>query len=219
MKVTILPDGTKVLTSDKCTARVGSVGVRTRRFRLDPAAFHFIINSMSRGAELGGNFSVDLRSSVMRKATVTNVGRSNDVNTPHGVVEWHTHPQGCTLRECSLSSPSDTDVGVFLEDALTDNVAHCVFSRQGTFVCACSPALVARLQRLKGEGGDSALAAAKGQIQRQFADLQRQFAVRYRQARSEREKDHWEAWHRGSGCVWRPRAVCSFRSSRAACPP
>eukprot|EP00899_Mesostigma_viride_P004177 jgi/Mesvir1/13760/Mv22701-RA.1 len=128
MKVVISPDGTKILTSKQCTLggirSRGAGGVRVRRFRVDPAAFRYILNSMAEGKELGGNFRVDARSSVLKKAAVTNVGRSNDVDTPHGIVEWHTHPQGCTLRDCSLPSPSDTDVGVFLEDALTDNVAH-----------------------------------------------------------------------------------------------
>eukprot|EP00899_Mesostigma_viride_P005821 jgi/Mesvir1/1523/Mv14506-RA.1 len=145
-----------------------------------------IVKSMASGKELGGTFRYDFGKGRLFNPTVTKFGHSNDVEIPHGVFEWHTHPQKCGMKECSLSSPSDTDVGVVLNDAQTENLGHFVFSRHGTFVMSLSPNLVVALKR------DKRLAK---QIQKQFTLLQRQFSLRFNRSRSEGEKDESEMWH------------------------
>eukprot|EP00899_Mesostigma_viride_P018377 jgi/Mesvir1/26540/Mv16195-RA.1 len=107
-------------------------------------------------------------------------------------MEWHTHPQACEMDECSLACPSDTDVRVFVEDALSDNLTHSVFSLQGTFVVSLSPRLVVSMKAARDHGVFDAECA---KIQRAFSDLQREFANRFSLSANEREKDAHVRWH------------------------
>eukprot|EP00899_Mesostigma_viride_P001467 jgi/Mesvir1/11320/Mv02070-RA.1 len=130
---------------------------------------------------------------VLQNSKVVNVGGTNDVETPHGIIEWHTHPSKCTMGECSLACPSDIDILVFLEDALSDNVSHWVFSLLGTFVVCLSPALVVSMRKAQDSGG---FKQECKRIQELFNKLQEQFASRYVTSRDEAEKRKHEEWHK-----------------------
>eukprot|EP00899_Mesostigma_viride_P007349 jgi/Mesvir1/16615/Mv10149-RA.1 len=148
---------------------------------------------MHNGTERGGTFDIDMSTLVLENSKVVNAGGTNDVETPHGIIEWHTHPSKCTMGECSLACPSDIDILVFLEDALSDNVSHWVFSLLGTFVVCLSPRLVAQMQRAKDNG---TLESECKRIQGLFSGLQDQFASRYVTSRDETEKKSHEQWHK-----------------------
>eukprot|EP00899_Mesostigma_viride_P007525 jgi/Mesvir1/16774/Mv15146-RA.1 len=130
---------------------------------------------------------------VLDNSKVMNVGGTNDVETPHGIIEWHTHPSKCTMGECSLACPSDIDILVFLEDALSDNVSHWVFSLLGTFVVCLSPDLVVSMRQAQDKG---LFQSECKRIQGLFNDLQEQFASRYVTSKHEGEKKAHEQWHK-----------------------
>eukprot|EP00899_Mesostigma_viride_P028948 jgi/Mesvir1/9238/Mv24165-RA.1 len=116
------------------------------------------------------------------------LGGGNHVKIPHGLFEWHTHPLGCGMKECSLASPSSTDVDVMLKDATTDNLAHFVFTSQGCFVVRLTPGLVARIR----DGSQTDVARS---IVKKFEALQEEFGVRYDATRTSKDRDAVERWH------------------------
>eukprot|EP00899_Mesostigma_viride_P025128 jgi/Mesvir1/57/Mv18872-RA.1 len=188
--VHIAADGRKVFSVPSCKFKESNAKVQS--FSLKPSTFQAILGTMRTGGEMGGTFTVDTTQRVLNSAKVTRIGQANSVDIPHGVLEWHTHPSDCGMTECSLSSPSDTDVMVFLEDALTDNLGHMVFSLAGTFVVTFTPSLV---QSLRDSGSRRERCE---QIQRRFRDLQREFSRRFQHASTEEEKNRHESWHRES---------------------
>eukprot|EP00899_Mesostigma_viride_P011327 jgi/Mesvir1/20195/Mv13433-RA.1 len=188
--VHIAADGRKVFSVPSCKFKESNAKVQS--FSLKPSTFQAILGTMRTVGEMGGTFTVDTTQRVLNSAKVTRIGQANSVDIPHGVLEWHTHPSDCGMTECSLSSPSDTDVMVFLEDALTDNLGHMVFSLAGTFVVTFTPSLV---QSLRDSGSRRERCE---QIQRRFRDLQREFSRRFQHASTEEEKNRHESWHRES---------------------
>eukprot|EP00899_Mesostigma_viride_P012946 jgi/Mesvir1/21652/Mv04073-RA.1 len=191
MQVIISENGQKILSS--ATANCNKGGAQRVKLHLKPSAFQNIVDSMNSGTERGGTFSIDTSNLTLDSNKHTNVGGTNDVETPHGIIEWHTHPSKCTMDECSLACPSDVDIRVFLEDALTDNLSHWVFSLLGTFVVCLSPSLVLRMRRAQDKGAFDSECQA---IQDLFSALQDKFASRYITSKNEDEKRTHEEWHK-----------------------
>eukprot|EP00899_Mesostigma_viride_P018573 jgi/Mesvir1/26717/Mv20494-RA.1 len=157
----------------------GELG-ETRQVQVKPGS---LVNGRK---EIGGTFVPD-SNGVLHRFTTTAFGHENDVQIPHGTFEWHTHPQRCGMTDCSLSSPSDTDVGIILDDVGTENISHIVFNHSGVFVMTLTPGLNLRLKK---EGKRAANA-----IKKKFTRLQDDFAVKYNKTRDEGSKDRAELWH------------------------
>eukprot|EP00899_Mesostigma_viride_P006715 jgi/Mesvir1/16044/Mv08340-RA.1 len=189
VETVIWPDGTKVMhvRAPKPVARIGP-SVRRVSWRLAPDALETVRASLKTGRELGGTFVPDPVAGCLRIDQTAKLGGGNHVKIPHGLFEWHTHPLGCGMKECSLASPSSTDVDVMLKDATTDNLAHFVFTSQGCFVVRLTPGLVARIR----DGSQTDVARS---IVKKFEALQEEFGVRYDATRTSKDRDAVERWH------------------------
>eukprot|EP00899_Mesostigma_viride_P009258 jgi/Mesvir1/18333/Mv18486-RA.1 len=170
-----MPDGRKLLENNDRTV-----------FPVSRNDVDYIRSTLRTGKEIGGTFVPDIHG-VLHRYTTTAFGHTNDVEIPHGTFEWHTHPQKCGMTDCSLSSPSDTDVGIILKDVKSENVSHMVFNHAGAFVMTLSPSLVLHLLK----GGSKAAKA----IEKKFTKLQDQFAQKYNRTRDVASKDRAEQWH------------------------
>eukprot|EP00899_Mesostigma_viride_P014844 jgi/Mesvir1/23360/Mv21055-RA.1 len=155
-------------------------------FPLAQEAVEYIRSTLASGKEIGGTFVPD-SNGVLHRFTTTAFGHENDVQIPHGTFEWHTHPQRCGMTDCSLSSPSDTDVGIILDDVGTENISHIVFNHSGVFVMTLTPGLIVRLRKEGKRAGNA--------IKKRFTRLQDDFAVKYNKTRDEGSKDRAELWH------------------------
>lgn len=70
--------------------------------------------------------------------TKSNKGESASVETPIAYVNYHTHPKGPYLSEnVKWGWPSGEDMYVCLEFNSKDNLAHLVFTLEGTYVIKC----------------------------------------------------------------------------------
>eukprot|EP00899_Mesostigma_viride_P029786 jgi/Mesvir1/9993/Mv05784-RA.1 len=161
-------------------------GRNATRYPVSPEAVSFIRSTLDSGKEIGGTFVPDGFGTLQRFKT-TAFGHTNDVQIPHGTFEWHTHPQRCGMTDCSLSSPSDTDVGIILDDAGSENISHMVFNHSGVFVMTLTPSLV-RTISTRGKRVTTEIRGA-------FTKLQDEFAKRFRKTRTEQDKDEAERWH------------------------
>lgn len=62
-------------------------------------------------------------------------GKSDSVQTPNAVINFHTHPLSCYVEaETIWGWPSGEDLARGIEFALTNNVCHIVFAVEGTYI-------------------------------------------------------------------------------------
>lgn len=180
-------DGDKIMIV-RAPAGTLSVGAAQVPWAIEPADLQKIRDSLKTGRELGGTFVPDPVRRCLVIGKLAKPGGGNHVKIPHGFFEWHTHPLGCGMRECSLAPPSSTDVEVMLKDAVTDNIAHLVFTSKGCFVVYLIPSLVARIR----DRPDPEFVRS---IVQKFEKLQTEFGVRYDATRTAAERDAVTRWH------------------------
>jgi hypothetical protein len=92
---------------------------------------HMVDNDM---IEHGGDTMLDLMSGDIIAASIQN-GVFNRVDIKRGIIDWHCHPGTCRSNgECTIGMPSVMDMGLVTDGAALGNLAHMVFSREGTYV-------------------------------------------------------------------------------------
>ena len=115
--------------------------------RVDEQSMSKINKALSSPKELGGVFEPVFSTTHMGKGALVVKGlvrwgeKKDAVNIPHGIHEFHTHPNACTPTECYSDMPSATDMRIITADFTQGNVSHTVFSQLFTYVCSPGPSL------------------------------------------------------------------------------
>ena len=66
-----------------------------------------------------------------------------EVKTPNYYITWHTHPFICYVKNlCYIGWPSGTDMGLIVSGYETGQIAHVLFSNEGTYVLQLSPQMM-----------------------------------------------------------------------------
>tara|TARA_Y100001973_G_scaffold100906_1_gene162912 strand:+ start:752 stop:1477 length:726 start_codon:yes stop_codon:yes gene_type:complete len=64
-----------------------------------------------------------------------NVGNEDSVATPHGIVNFHTHPDQCYIDANTIYGwPSGEDIYQCISFAKRDNLIHIVFTKEGAYI-------------------------------------------------------------------------------------
>lgn len=92
-----------------------------------------IKQALDRPIEFGGVFRLNTRSMEIDVPKLSRWGGKSKVNIPHGILEFHTHPSGCTRQQCYMDMPSLADMTIITNDFMQGNVWHVVFGQLGTY--------------------------------------------------------------------------------------
>jgi hypothetical protein len=84
--------------------------------------------------EHGGDSNISFDSGLIARSTIQ-VGKYDRVDLKRGVVDWHMHPDKCLDDStCTIGLPSPMDLSSVVVGAALGNLAHILFSREGTYV-------------------------------------------------------------------------------------
>lgn len=140
-----------------------------------------ILAALKRPRELGGTMDINLENGTLDTSPFVAWGGANSVELPHGIFEFHTHPNSCELgKACSMEMPSADDMSIVIHDRMNGNISHMVFTRGCTYALSVSDALHQRLKSLDTtRRGDLCK-----KILSQFQRFQKRFDIAYEQNKS-----------------------------------
>ena len=112
----------------------------------------YISSDVEHGGIMGAK-SVGNNKFILGIAAVTKGSKNNfTVNTPRYFITWHTHPFICYKNNlCYIGWPSGQDMGSILPRYMEGQIAHILFSNEGTYVLQLSRPMMEFMRAMTSE--------------------------------------------------------------------